>query len=78
MKAIIGQPPNLPWWKIQNMSYAEIKEFNDEYLREVEMDEYIISDLKIKVWNEAIEAAVIVAEREGKVFVAQEIRKLKK
>ncbi len=32
----------------------------------------------IREWNAAIEAAARIAEKEGKIFVAREIRKLKK
>lgn len=30
-----GQAPNLPWWKVMNMSYGEIKKFNDGFMIEV-------------------------------------------
>lgn len=34
----IGQPSNIPWWRCLNMSDEEIKKFNDEFMREEEVD----------------------------------------
>lgn len=38
-KMIVGNPPNLPWWRALRMSDAEIKEFNNQYLMEIEMND---------------------------------------
>jgi len=45
MKALLGSVPNLPWWKLCNMSDAEIEEFNRRHLVEIEMKDDSLSDV---------------------------------
>lgn len=42
MKAIVGTAPNLPWWRLQNMTDEEIEKFNRKHLVEIEMAKAII------------------------------------
>lgn len=46
MKALVGQVPNLSWWRLQHMTDAEIQEFNGKYVREVEMS---VKELKFAI-----------------------------
>lgn len=61
MKALIGQSPNLPWYKVREMSDEQIKEFNSKYLMGIEMTDAFITtpegahakakELGIKAYN---------------------------
>lgn len=69
MKAIVGIVPNLPWWRLQNMSDEEIEAFNKKHL--VEIDSVGIKArptgslniYAVEVWNEAIEAAIAICDK---------------
>lgn len=61
---LFGCPPNLPWWRLQYMSDAEIAAYNRSFMVEVEM---------------RTEAAALKAEEiDALKSVSDEIRKLKK
>lgn len=87
-----GRAPNLPWWRIQNMSDEEIEKYNDSFMMIERLPEEAIGKpLKIvgiekakepsiferEIWNAAIEAAANIAE-EWANGTASEIRKLRK
>ena len=72
--ARFGQPPNLPWWRLKNMSEQEIEQFNRKHMVEIEMSEKPtdkqINDATNKMldqygkdmWNAAIEEAAKAAK----------------
>lgn len=88
MKALFGQAPNLPWWRLRSMTDAEIAAYNRSFMQEVKMSEFEIKPDVIKaalkaaennIWNAAIEAALITnAKLGGSTEVDVAIRKLKK
>lgn len=86
MKLLVGTIPNLPWWRLKNMTKKEIEEFNRKHMVEIEMSEptskelimMTISEIQKESWNAAIEAAATLAEQEWPLSVSERIRKLKK
>lgn len=43
---LFGRAPNLPWWRIQYMSDAEIAAYNRSFMKEVEMRTEYAVDLQ--------------------------------
>ncbi len=93
MHVRIGCPPNLPWWRLQNMTDKEVWAYNERFMIEetTEMTDDNLDDVQPKktvvrkmneiehnkVWNAAIEAAAKIAD-DGDEYSAEQIRKLKK
>ena len=91
--ARFGQPPNLSWLRLKNMSEKEIEQFNCGHMREVEMSdeagkkEFIpltkreadIANMRyVEAWNAAIDKCIEVANKYDSYGPAYEMRMLKK
>lgn len=92
--ARFGQPPNLSWLRLKNMSEKEIEQFNCGHMREVEMGKFDNIDLgtdkamqrivkkqqehDAEVWNAAIDKCIEVANKYDSYGPAYEMRMLKK
>lgn len=84
---LVGTVPNLPWWKLKDMTDDEIQKFNRSYLVEMEMSEdhskfdiekRLTSLYEIRIWNEALERAAIQCDKLMVCEAAARIRELKK
>lgn len=87
--ALVGTPPNLPWWRLRSMSDDDIQKFNRSHMvevRMVEQTEKILNEHEHKLyqqtykkaWNAAIDKlADIIDNNKGVLFTADEIRKFK-
>lgn len=86
-----GQAPNLPWWRIQNMSDEEIEKFNDGFMikettmadRAMELAKKQVAEAVHKAIyeegrNAGIEEAANMADIEFSQRIGIKIRKLKK
>ena len=80
-----GQAPNIPWWRIQNMSDEEIEKYNDSFMMIERLIERALQPnvYEKEIWNAAIEAAAKIIDdcnREGPynaIGGARRIRELK-
>lgn len=54
MKALVGQVPQLPWWKLQAMTDAEIQAFNSSHLQEIEMKDDSLADAMYGVRSDSV------------------------